>query len=488
MKRTLSVLAAVCCLAPVSADPVLEWNAAINQVIQQDGTHPVHKANPGWSTRSMAMMNGAIYDAYQAVNRTHTPYVYNSLASDPANTSVDAAVHQAARDLLAHCYPGEVAMIDSAFNSKMASVPVGLARDNGVALGQQIAQAYIAARAGDNSDVMVPYMPGTNPGEWRPDPWNPGQQAWGPGWGAVAPFGIPASQPFVDALPGPPALNSPEYTAAFNQVRDYGALVSAQRTQDMTEIGLFWAYDRPSIGPPPVLFVRNLEEIGAQAGLSPEENARLFAMASVAQADAAIAAWDAKFEYNFWRPVGGIQEAGVGGPGDNDGNPDTVGITDWKPLGAPGADPNSDTDDFTPPFPSWTSGHATMGAAVFKTLELFFGTNNFDEIDGILGNNPDYVLTSQEAGSGGSRTYQTFTQMGPLVPGGEDSPEGENAMSRVYLGIHWIFDQADGTTLGHDIAGYVNSNLFRPIPEPSSLALVSLGAVALALVGLRRRA
>lgn len=453
-----------------------------------DGTHTVNSANPGWSTRAIAMMNGAIYDAFQAVNRTHTPYLYNAMASDPANTSVDAAVHQAARDLLVHCYPGEVGMIDAAFTSKMASVPVGAARDNGVALGQQIAQAYIAARIGDNADQSFPYTPGTQPGQWRPDPYNPGQQAWGPGWGMVTPFGIPSTQPFVDALPPPPALSSPEYTAAFNQVRDYGALDGSLRTPDMTEIGIFWAYDRASMGPPPVLFIRNVGEIAAQAGLSTEESARLFAQVSIAQADAAISAWDAKFQYNYWRPVAGILEAGVGGPGDADGNPDTVAVPGWKPLGAPGNDPNTDTDDFTPPFPAWVSGHATMGAAVFKTLELFFGTNNFDEVDGILGNNPNYILTSQEAGSGGARAYSTFTQIGPLEPGMEDSPEGENAMSRIYLGVHWIFDQADGTTLGHNVAGYVNANYFRPIPEPSTLALVALGLAGFGLLAARRRA
>jgi membrane-associated phospholipid phosphatase len=306
-------------------------------------------------------------------------------------------------------------------------------------------------------------------------------------------FAIPSTGPFVAALPPIPALSSPAYTAAFNQVRDYGDLNSVVRNPDQEEIGLFWGYDRASMGPPPVLFVRNLEEIAAQTDNMPDENARLFAMASVAMADAAIAAWDAKFAYNFWRPVAAIQEAGVGGPGDNDGNPDTVGDPTWRPLGAPGGDPGDFTDDFTPPFPAWTSGHATMGGAVFKSLELFFGTNSFDEIDGILGNDTDYALSSQEfapdGSAGMSRTYDAFTLTQPLDVGVEaldNSPEGENAISRIYLGIHWIFDQQDGTTLGNSIANYVHANYFGAVPEPSAMALALFGLVGSGLVARRR--
>ncbi len=462
-----------------AADPVLEWNATVREVIQHDGTNAINQANPGWSTRAIAMMNGSIYDVFQAIHRTHTPFLVDTSA--PSEISLAAAVNQAAYDVLLHNYPGESSILNVDFASRMGLLPDDAAKQNGIDLGKYIAAQYVANRMNDKASESKPYTPLAGPGYWRPDPYNLDQKAWGPGWGEVSTWTIPNTKDFIDQLPPLPAMTSPEYTAAYNMVKDYGALDSAVRTPEQEAIGLFWAYDRPTMGPPPVLFVRNLEEIAAQAGTSPADNARLFALASVAMADSATAAWDAKFTYNFWRPVGAIIE------GDSDGNPDTIGDDMWKPLGAPGGSPGLDSDDFTPPFPAWTSGHATMGGAIYKAVELFFGTNQFDAIDGILGNNPIYQLTSEEAGSGSTRFYSTFTQTDPLGIDTEDSPEGENAMSRIYLGIHWIMDQKDGTTLGNDISQYVYGNYFQPIPEPSTWLLATLGLAWVGCQARRRR-
>ena len=292
-------------------------------------------------------------------------------------------------------------------------------------------------------------------------------------------------------------MTSTEYTAAYNQVENYGALstygptnLPTSRTAEQAALALFWAYDRPAMGPPPVLFLRNIQEVATAVGNSPEQNARLFAMASVSMADAAIAAWDAKFQQSFWRPVTAIQE------GDTDGNPNTIQDADWKPLGAPGDNPATDTDDFTPPFPAWTSGHATMGGAIFKALELFYGTNDFSVADASIGIDPvaaQYMLTSQEAGSGGvgsmsgARMFDSFTQTGILDIGTENSPEGENGTSRIYLGIHWIFDQRDGITLGNNVASYVFAHEFAAVPEPGTIGLALLAMAAATSFAPRRR-
>lgn len=465
--------------ASARADVVLDWNATLRSTIKADGLTPEQKANPGWSTRSMAMLNGAIFDAFQAVQHTNAPFLVDTDAPD--DTSLKAAVHEAAYRVLSNVYPGQQSSLDGAYNARMALISAGTAKNNGIALGQFIANQYIANRAGDHSGDMVAYMPQAGPGKWRPDPFHMDQQAWGPAWGTVTPFSIPNTADFVNALPPIPELTSQAYTDAFNLTKDYGDLNSVVRSDEQTRIGLFWGYDHPGLGPPPVLYNQNMAEIAAQAGNTPAENARLFALGSVAMADAAISAWDAKFKYNFWRPVTAIQEA------DTDGNPNTLQDANWRPLGAPGDDPNSSSDDFTPPFPAWTSGHATMGGALFEMLKQFYGTNEFDAIDGIFGNNANYTLTSAEPNSGNARQFTTFTQVAPLAVGAEDSPEGENGTSRVYLGIHWMFDQVDGISLGHAVANQVYNNCMTPVPEPSTWALACIGAAAVAWMARRRR-
>ncbi len=480
MNRLLGVLAVMCVPAmAVALDIVQGWNSTYRMVVQSDGGNVVNKANPGDSTRAMAMLNGAIYDVFQSYNRTHSPFLVNTSA--PNGSSLDAAVNQASYEVLMSLYPGEAPILNGDYSSRMALIAPSAAKTAGMNFGSQVAQAYIANRANDGYNVITPYVPGDGAGVWFPQP---GQSAWGPGWGTVTPFSIGNTQPYVDALPSIPALTSQAYTDAFNMLKDYGGQTSVLRTDDQEDIGLFWGYDRPSMGPPPVLFNRNVEDISSQAGNTPEENARLFAMTSVAMADAAIAAWDAKFEDNFWRPIAALkgQRANMT-TGHDDGNPNTIEDPNWQPMGAPGGDPNSTTDDFTPPFPAWVSGHATMGAATFKAIELFFGTNNFDAIDGVIGNDLMYTLTSQEfnfSGQAGmARNYSTFTQNGPIGVGMENSPDGENAMSRIYLGIHWIFDQRDGQQLGYAVANTVAGD-FVAVPEPAAMMLALAAACGLA--------
>jgi hypothetical protein len=174
----------------------------------------------------------------------------------------------------------------------------------------------------------------------------------------------------------------------------------------------------------------------------------------------------------------------------DDNNPNTIEDLNWVPLGAPGNDPNSTTDDFTPPFPAYSSGHASMGGAIFRAVELFYGTNNFSLADASVpgdANSAQYTLHSIEPGGGGSRSYSSFTQVGPVGPGLENSPEGENTMSRIYLGVHWRMDQEDSQALGRAVANYVAANYFQAVPEPGTLVLTLLGVLAMALSKRRSR-
>ncbi|MDX1962322.1 MAG: phosphatase PAP2 family protein [Pirellulales bacterium] len=441
-----------------AVDPILQWNSTYRAVVQGNST----QANPGWSTRSMAILNGSLYDINQAFTPTHSQYLYQGSA--PGGASQDAALAEAARVALLDCYPDQAALITADYNTRMATInannsPAAVAA--GTAFGAQVAQSYINWRTNDGASVNVPYTPTNLPGRWSSDPTRPGtQEAWGPGWGAVKTFTLNSSTQFT--VPGVPPLNSQAYTDSYNEVKAKGAATGSTRTADETDIGIFWGYDRQGMGPPPVLYNANLDDIATQQNNTLGQNARLFALASVAMADAAIAAWDVKFVDDFWRPITGIRE------GDNDGNPNTAGDPNWVPLGAPGStDPmNNQAANFTPPFPAYVSGHATMGAATYEVLRQFYGTDTMN-----------YTLYSAESMPSGlhTRNYTSFSQA-----------EYENAYSRIYLGIHWSFDAIDGISLGNDVADHVYNN-FRPIPEPSTWVLLGLAGAGTIAWRLRRK-
>ena len=462
------------------ADIVQDWN----DILCTAAETVVAKHNPGVPTRAMAMMNGSIYDVFQAINRTHQPFKVNTLAP---GASLEAAVHQAAYRTLKDIYPEMQATLDTALATRLGAILDGPAKTAGIDLGNYVAQDYITSHQNDGWDLPDQYTPTVGPGHWSTDPMVAPtiQKGWGSDWGSVTPWSTMSGPDYFDAVTSFQItdMNTQRYTDAFNEVKAYGARVSGVRTPLQTATGNFWAYDRPGTGAPPVLFIENMVDIGNQIGNTPAENARMFAQASVALADAIIACWDTKYEQDFWRPITAIRGAA------NDGNPNTAEDLNWEYLGAPGGDPNSTTDNFTPPFPAYVSGHATMGGAIFKSLELFYGTNDFMTADGLHGVDAvtsQYTLYSTEPNSGGPRGYFRFTQLGPLGPNLENSPEGENSMSRIYLGIHWRMDQEDGQALGRAVAQYVAANHFQPVPEPGTVLLAVLGAAAL-IAPLRRK-
>lgn len=416
-------------LPATAADIILNWNTWMREAIRRNSS----RSNPGYATRAFAMINGAMYDARQAIARTHQPFHVDTTVAP--TTHITAACSQAAFKVAVQLYPAEADYLNWANGATQAQIPASAAKDAGIALGDQISAAYLSWRANDGSANTVPYTPGTLPGQWRPDPlFFPAQTAWGPEWGVLQTFVLTSPTQFQP--PPVPALTSAEYTAAFNEVAQYGAKNSTVRTADQTQVGLFWAYDRSGLGPPPVLFNLNLHEIATQRGNSEAHNARLFTLASVAMADTVISGWKSKFTANFWRPTSAIREA------DTDGNPATIAQPNWEPLGCPGG---GIFPDFTPPFPAYISGHASMGQACFTVLQHFYGMDDFT-----------FRLTSAEV-PGVTRHYTRFSQAAQ-----------ENADSRIWLGVHWRFDQTEGQKLGADIARYIAARKFLPVVETFS--------------------
>ncbi len=416
------ITATVAALASRADDMVLRWNQVLHTTVRIDNTSP----GPTWASRNSALVHLAIFEAVNSIQRTYQPF-YEYVPASPA-ASIDAAAAQAAYRMLIHLYPAQKSVLEINRASSLASIPA-TERTAGVAVGNAAADLIIARRTNDGSDNNTPYVPKSDPGKWRPDPLHPTQTALGANWGRVTPFALDSAGQF--RAPAPPALDSIEYAKSFDEVQRLGARTGSERTDDQTEIGVFWGYDRGGLGPPTILFDEIARGISLQRNFNLEENARLFAMLEVAQADAGIACWESKYLYEYWRPIGGIREAAT------DGNPDTTSISDWEPLGAPGGGPPR---DFTPPFPAYPSGHATFGGAIFRILELICGSDDVT-----------FTVVSEEVPAA-PRIFSSFSKAAK-----------ENARSRIYLGVHWDFDDIQGRAMGRKVADHLFSSRFTPV-------------------------
>jgi hypothetical protein len=421
-------------------DVVLQWNDVFGEVLVEN----TEFQNPGYASRSQAILNLAIYDTVAATTagaNANTFYDYAIDFSGAENLDTEIAASQAAYTVLSSLYPDQQAALDEAVQSSLSGAVGDASFSESVALGTEIANTILSIRADDGSDAIGQYVYTNEAGDFQPDPFSPNVPAWGPLWGEVETFAISNSDDFLPRTT--PALDSEEYAASYNEVLDLGAADSETRTAEQTEIGVFWAYDVEGLGTPIALFNDILQTIAVQEGNTLEENAALFAQASVAMADAGIVAWDTKFTEEFWRPVTAIHD------GDTDGNDLTEGDPDWIPLGAP--DGNGDEIGFTPQFPTYISGHATFGAALFGTLQQFYGTDDIafevasDELEILLAD-PDlqeaYGLDLEDA----TRSFSSFSEA-----------MAENGRSRVYLGVHFNFDDTVGQEVGQAIAASVAS-------------------------------
>ena len=383
------------------ADVVTQWNTAALDAIRAGHTAPPI------ASRSLAILHVSIYDAINGIARTHEPYLVQSAV--PASASREAAASTAAHKALIDLFPAAAASFDALHAAILAAIPNGPQKTAGMVWGEFVANQILAVRANDGWNATIQPPGGSGPGVWIPTP--PAYLPYAlPQWGFVAPFAMSSSSQFRP--PGPPSLGSQRYAADYNEVKELGAAIGSTRTEDQTEIALFWA-DGAGTETPPGHWNSIAQTIGNAQGNTLEVNARLFALLNIATADAAICSWDAKYIFYFWRPVTAIAFV----------EPEL----NWMSF------------IVTPPFPDYVSGHSTFSGAAATVLSLFYDTEDLpfttgsDFLPGVYRSFPTCLAAAQEA-----------------------------AVSRLYGGIHFRSANEDGLQAGISIGEWTGSHYLQP--------------------------
>ena len=397
-------LAPAMALAMKPVSQVVQWNRTLLVIVRTPGAQPA-TIHP---TRSFAVMHAAIYDAVNAIDGTHKPYLVRLSASHFA--SQEAAAAAAAHEVLVQLYPNFQPTLDAQFQQALTQLP-NVGKAEGISIGDTVADRILALRSNDGSNAQpIPYVFGNAPGDYQSTPPNFPKQPQFTHWSRVTPFALESADQFRPG--GPPKLTSDRYSDAFDQVKSLGIAGSTTATADEALTGRFWNGA-----------IQNYwNEIAQTASLAHDlttaENARLFALLNFSFADAVIAFYDAKYTYNFWRPVTAIRAA------TTDGNPDTEADPNWLPeVGN------------TTPDPSYPGAHAAISAAGAEVLTSFLHKDHFE-----------FEVTS-EVLPGVDRSFASFR-----------AAAEEATMSRIFAGVHFLFDLTTGHRLGSDVADFVVDN------------------------------
>jgi hypothetical protein len=392
-----------------SVNPVVTWNRILLSIVRTPGTQPstIHP------TRSFAVLHAAIYDAVNAIDRTHAPYMVR-VPAPPHRASQEAAATAAAHDVLLALYPALKSTLDAELQQSQDDSGAADSAE-GMRIGRAVAAQILAVRSHDGSSVQPgAHVFGTAPGEYQSTPPNfPAPQFTH--WRFVTPFALERARQFH--LAPPPPLTSARYANAFNEVESVGIANSATATADEALTGLFWN------GPIQNYWNEIAQTAAVSQQLSTAESARLFALLNLSVADGVIAFYDAKYTYNFWRPVTAIQAA------DSDENPDTLADPNWLPQsGKTAADP------------SYPGAHAVISAAAANVLASVMKRDRFE-----------FDVTS-ETSPGVVRAFPSFS-----------SAAEEASLSRIFAGQHFRFDQTAGQRLGREIADFIVDRFLTPI-------------------------
>ena len=424
----LIALALVALISPVvaRADAVTDWNLIASNSIVVTAGQP-----PPVSALSFAMVQGAVYDAVNAIDGGHQPYLVQP-PSNPTDSKEAAAATAAYRVLagfpdLSGLFPEQLATLQPQYDDYIAVLPDDPpgSRAAGVTVGETTARAMLDARMNDGRFGPPPDLYPPVPGTWRPTP--PFFASDPAPWvGNVLPFIVPSVE--LLRTEGPNALASSAYARDLNEVKEVGSLTSTTRTADQTDAAIFWQDHLHAF------MNRLFRDLVVSQGLDIVQSARLFAMENLAAADAAIGCWNDKYYWQFWRPITAIRED------DTDGNPATEADPTWLPLFDPATSICNPIPPLaTPPFPDHPSGHACGTSAFVHTLQNFFGT--------------DKIAVS--AYSNKSCTTRSFDRFSDLLT--------EVIDARVWAGIHFRTADRQGAVLGKKVAHYLKKHYFQPV-------------------------
>ena len=367
---------------------------------------------PYTAQRVMGMVHIAMFDAVNSIERRCRPHLVQ-LPADPT-TSKEAAAASAAAAVLATIDSKTAGEMKIAIASYLASIPDSAAKSDGVKLGEAVAARVVEARANDGADALDDYRPRTTPGVYVPTPITAASA-----WPNVKPFAMTKGSQF---RPDPPiSLTSKEWAADFNELKDYGGKTSAKRSAQQTEIAQFWLM----VGPPAYHpFARNL--VTAKQ-MNVDDSARFMALVAVGLNEALIAVFDAKYHYNFWRPITAIRN------GDIDDNPATEREATWQPI------------DNTPMHPEYPCAHCILSGSVAGVVKAVLGTAEIPEI----------AVTSATA-PGVTHRWTNMTAF-----------TDEVANARIWAGFHYRFSTRVGTEMGLQIGEYVVKNVMQPTATSS---------------------
>jgi hypothetical protein len=423
----LAVLAAVVALvapAVALANEVTSWNfIAQNTILAQ----PPKTSAPPASAVFMAMVQGSVYGAVNAIDRRHRPYL---VFRRVPHASKEAAVATAAFSVLDALFPAQHDALQAQYDSSLNAIPEGRPKDEGTEVGAAAAEAMLA-EGHDGRAGPIPLLPPIGPGYWQPLVGPDGNLLLDPSpWVALArPFLVRSSSQFRTQGPNP--LGSAAYAADVNEVEELGALDSSIRTPDQTHIAVFWNSN------PAATWNGLARRLAEEHQLGITESALLFGMLDLTAGDTQINCWNDKYYWGFWRPMAAIHGA------DTDGNPATVANPDWQPLFVATLDPaigGVGPPLITPPYPEHPSGHLCYTSSSLHALQAFFGTDEMTF----------YVTSSRFPGE--QRYFNRFSDV-----------IDELIEARIWAGIHFRTADEQADLLGERVARYTRLHYFQPL-------------------------